>query len=587
MVQFRRTHNCGALRKQDANTSVVLSGWIHRLRNLGGLIFIDLRDRFGITQIILDPVKTPQAYKDAELLRSECVITVVGTVVLRKDPNKHLPTGQIEVIANELHVLSSAAVLPLLVSDETMVVNDEVRLQYRYLDMRKGPLVQNLLMRHKAQMVCRRCLDTQNFIEVGTPILGKSTPEGARDYLVPSRVHPGSFYALPQSPQLYKQILMVGGLDRYFQFATCFRDEDLRADRQPEFAQLDIEMSFSTEDDLFPIIEKLMHAVFQECLAVSLPQPFSRMTYAECIELYGTDKPDLRFGMSFVRLKELALKTTFTVFHDSIAAGGIVKGFTIPKGADISRKEIDEYAAYIAEFGMKGLTWIKLQESGFTSSIAKFIPEEEQNKWVDHLGLTPGDMSFILVGSEKKVNQALDHLRRRVAKKREMMKKDQFAFLWVTDFPLFALNSESQRLESEHHPFTSPNFDDMHLIDTDPLKMRSSSYDLVLNGYEMASGSQRIHDSKLQEKIFQILGLNHEERLAKFGFFIDALQYGTPPHLGIALGFDRLLMVMTGADSIRDVIAFPKTQRAQDLMTQAPSVVSDEQLKELKLVCKT
>ncbi len=579
-MQFRRTHTCGALREEHIGQEVVLSGWVHKLRNFGSFVFMDLRDRFGITQVMADP-------QIIEGLRSEYVVTVRGKVVQRKDPNKALATGMVEILAHEVTVLSRSDVLPLVVADATMDISDEVRLQYRYLDMRKGPILNNLILRHKVQLACRNYMDQHNFTEVGTPILGKSTPEGARDYLVPSRLYPGSFYALPQSPQLYKQILMVGGLDRYFQFATCFRDEDSRADRQPEFAQLDIEMSFATQDDLFPLVEKLMCKLFADCLGVNIQEPFVRMSYADCMELYGTDKPDLRFGMSFVSLQHQAEKSSFTVFHDLLAAGGVVKGFCVPAGASCSRKEIDEYSAYMADLGMKGLGWIKLQESGFTSSLAKYIQEDEQSEWIEKLQMKPGDAAFVMAGPVKKVNQALDHLRRRVAKKRGLVEENSFRFLWVTDFPLFAWNEEEQRMESEHHPFTSPNFDDMHLIEVEPLRMRSSSYDLVLNGYEMASGSQRIHDSVLQDKIFELLGFSQEERVAKFGFFIEALRYGTPPHLGIAVGVDRLLMIMAGASSIREVIAFPKTQRAQDLMTRAPSMVSEEQMKELKIKVET
>lgn len=583
MVHFRRTHTCGALRESDAGKEVVLTGWVHRHRDLGGLIFMDIRDRFGITQVTLDPDNTPQAYAIGHKLRAEFVVAIKGKVAIRKDPNPNIPTGKIEIFAEELHVLSEADVLPFSVSDETVEVYDELRLQYRYLDMRRGPILNTLVLRHKAMMSTRACLDSQGFVEVVTPILGKSTPEGARDYLVPSRVYPGMFYALPQSPQMFKQILMIGGLDRYFQIATCFRDEDLRADRQPEFAQIDMEMSFASMDDLFPVVERLVCSIFKECRTIELPTSFKRMTYADCMEYYGCDKPDLRFGMKLVRLNDLAQESSFTIFHDILANKGIVKGFVVENGADISRKEIDELTTYIQGLGGKGLVWLKRQETGFTSSIAKFLTPEQQEKWIERLGMKVQDAAFVIAGGEKKVNQVLDHLRRKIARQRGLVSKDKYEPLWVTDFPLFAYNEDEQRIESEHHPFTSPHLEDLHLMETDPLKARSSSYDLVLNGYEVASGSQRIHDNKLQEKIFTMLGMTPEERSSKFGFFIDALKYGTPPHIGIALGLDRLIMILSGTESIRDVVAFPKTHKAQDLMTRAPSHVNEMQLKELKL----
>ena len=586
MVSFLRTHTCGALRGADAGQDVILCGWVHRHRNLGGLIFIDLRDRFGITQIILDPQKTPEAYKVGENLRLEYVIAVKGKAAIRQDPNPNMSTGQIEVFAQEIHVLSEAEVLPFQISDTTTEANEEIRLQYRYLDMRRGTILNNLIVRHKAMMATRKFMDSEGFIEVTTPILGKSTPEGARDYLVPSRIYPGTFYALPQSPQMFKQILMIGGLDRYFQIATCFRDEDLRHDRQPEFSQIDLEMSFATQEELFPIVERLVQAVFSDTKGIEIKAPFRRMTYAECMEHYGCDKPDLRFGMQLKRLDDLAQKSTFSIFHDVLASGGTVKGLTVKGGADISRKEIGELEAFVQTLGAKGLAWLKVQETGFTSSIAKFLPDELQAEWIERLEMKPQDAAFVVAGPVKKVNQVLDHLRRNRAKARNLIPKDVYELLWVTDFPLFTFNEEENRMESEHHPFTSPNLEDLHLIEDSPLKARSSSYDLVLNGYEIASGSQRIHDGKLQEAIFARLGLSPEERMAKFGFFIDALKYGTPPHIGIALGFDRMIMIFTHTDSIRDVVAFPKTHKAQDLMTKAPSVVNEMQLKELKISVK-
>lgn len=584
MVSFRRTHTCGDLSQKEIGKEVRLAGWVHRVRDLGHLIFIDLRDRFGITQIVLDPKSTPEAYAIGQKLRFECVVAIDGKVSLRKDPNPNIPTGQIEIFASSIHLLSYADVLPFSICDETIEVNEEKRLEYRYLDMRKGPIIDNLLLRHKAMMATRAFLDTEGFTEVTTPVLGKSTPEGARDYLVPSRVYPGSFYALPQSPQMFKQILMIGGLDRYFQIATCFRDEDLRHDRQPEFQQIDIEMSFATIDDLFPIVERLVQAIFQKCKDIHLHLPFKRMTYDDCMRLYGCDKPDIRFGLELQILDELAQKTSFSVFLDLLKTpNNTVKGFCVPGGADISRKTIDDLTAYIAQFGAKGLTWIKRQENTMNSSISKFIPEEEQKHWFEKLNMKPNDIAFLVAGPKKMVNQSLDHLRRRIAKERNLIPKDSYELLWVTDFPLFAWNDQEKCMESEHHPFTSPHLDDLNIIESDPLKARSSSYDLVLNGYEILSGSQRIHDGNLQDKIFAILGMGEEERKQKFGFFIEALRYGTPPHLGAALGFDRIVMILAQAEGIRDVIAFPKTQKASDLMTKAPSLVNAVQLKDLKI----
>lgn len=583
MTVFQRTHTCGDLRLSDVGTAVTLSGWVHRLRDFGGIIFLDMRDRYGITQIVLDCKRDSALYALGQSLRAECVISVKGVVTERQDPNSKIPTGNIEIFASELHVLSRAEVPPFSVADDTIEVNEELRLKYRYLDMRKGKILQNLVLRHKAMMATRLFMDGKNFTEVVTPILGKSTPEGARDYLVPARVSPGMFYALPQSPQMFKQLLMIGGLDRYFQIAICFRDEDLRADRQPEFAQIDIEMSFVTEKELFPIVEGLMQAIFRSCEAPEVAAPFLQMTYDECMEQYGCDKPDLRFGMKLQRLDALAKETTFPLFQNALSEGGSVKGFCIAGGADISRKTIDEYTQFVAQFGAQGLYWMKRQEAGFSSSIAKFLTDEQQQQWIDALGMEQQDAAFIIAGPTKRVNQALDHLRRRIARERNLIEKNKYCFLWVTDFPLFTWNEEEGRLESEHHPFTSPNIEDLHMIETEPLKMRSSSYDLVLNGYEIASGSQRIHDGALQDSIFRILGLDAEAREERFGFFVDALKYGTPPHIGIALGFDRIAMILTDAEGIRDVIAFPKTQKASDLMMGAPAEVAKTQLQELKI----
>ena len=589
MFDYTRTHDCGALRAEDAEKTVTLSGWVHRQRDHGGLIFVDLRDRFGLTQLVFDPDRDPELHATADKLRSEWVISVKGHVRPRAAgmANAKLATGDIEVVAFELEVLSQAKTPPFSICDEFIETNEELRLRYRYLDMRRGNIVNSLVMRHKAMQAVRKHLDAHAFVEVQTPILGKATPEGARDYLVPSRVHQGAFYALPQSPQIFKQLLMVGGLDRYYQIAACFRDEDLRAERQPEFTQIDIEMSFGTPKQLFPVVEGMVKEMFHSCLGADIAAPFREMSYQSCIERYGTDKPDLRFGMELVRIDDIAERSEFGVFRDQLAGGGAIKGLCVKGGADISRKGIDEYTRFVGRFGVKGLAWMKMSPEGLTSSIVKFFPDQLQGELIERFDVEEGDLLFFVADEEGRTNQSLDHLRRQLARDRDLIKSGHYEFLWVTDFPLFAWNAEEGRMESEHHPFTSPLAEDLHLMDSDPLKVRSSSYDLVVNGYEAASGSQRIHDSALQTKVVEVLQLSAEEIEEKFGFFVNALQYGTPPHLGVALGLDRLVMVLTETDHIRDVIAFPKTQRAGDLMMNCPADVTSEQLKELGITVKT
>lgn len=585
MFDYRRTHDCGKLRKEDEGKEVALSGWVHRRRDHGGLIFIDLRDRFGLTQLVFDPVKNPEAHAAAEKLRSEWVIAIRGKVSMRREgmANPKLATGDVEIFVSQMEVLSKAKTTPFSICDEQIEVNEELRLKYRYLDIRRGDIAQKLITRHQLMMIARKYFDQNGFLEVSTPILGKSTPEGARDYLVPSRVYPGTFYALPQSPQIFKQLLMVSGLDRYFQIATCFRDEDLRADRQPEFTQIDLEMSFGYPNDLMVIIEGLLKQVFKECIGVEIATPFRRVPHAVCMEKYGSDRPDMRFGMELVRLDAIAQKSTFSVFLDQLKVGGIIKGFVVKGGSDISRKTIDEYTEFVSRLGIKGLAWMKFQEGKLNSSIVKFFSEELQKELVQTAHIEEGDLLFMVADLPARVNQSLDHLRRKVARDRRLITEGHYEFLWVTDFPLFNWNDEEKRLESEHHPFTSPNVEDLHLLDSEPLKVRSSGYDVVLNGYELGGGSQRIHNPELQQKIFECLKLTPEELKAKFGFFIEALSYGTPPHLGIALGLDRIVMLLTQTENIRDVIAFPKTQKASDLMLESPSQVAPQQLNELKI----
>lgn len=577
-----RTHHCNELSEANIGETVLLSGWVHRYRNHGGVIFIDLRDRFGITQIVCREDKDLELLQLVDSVRAEWVLSVQGVVCARLEgmKNPNLATGDIEVEIRTLHVLSKAQNTPFSISDAFINVNEELRLTYRYLDMRRGAILDRLIARHKVMLACREYMDQQGFVEVVTPVLGKSTPEGARDYLVPSRIYPGTFYALPQSPQLFKQILMVGGLDRYFQIATCFRDEDLRSDRQPEFSQIDIEMSFGDTDDLFPIIEKLIERLFAvQGIQVSLPLP--RMSYQEAKDAYGTDKPDLRFGMRLHDCKEFAKQFTFSIFLDQIAQGGAVKGFCVPGGANFSRKQLDVYTEFVKRYGAMGLVWVKKQEDGVASNVAKFASPEVFASMFEAFDAKNQDMLLIIAAPEAIANQALDHLRRKIAQDLQLYDDSQYCFVWITDFPLFS--KEEGQICSEHHPFTAPLEEDLALLDTDPLSVRSSSYDLVLNGYEIASGSQRVHDSELQSKIFSILNLSPEDIKEKFGFFVDALSFGTPPHLGIALGLDRIMMVLTGAESIREVIAFPKTQKAADVMMRAPSEITQAQLKELNI----
>jgi aspartyl-tRNA synthetase len=586
MFDYRRTHTCGELTRSHLKQTVTLSGWIHRRRDHGGLIFIDLRDRYGLTQLIFDPaIISKEMFEHASRLRSEWVISIKGTVIPRAEgmANSKLPTGEIEIQVRELEILSPAKTPPFSICDEETDVNEELRLKFRYLDIRRGNIAKKLELRHQAMLSTRQFMSKHGFIEISTPILAKSTPEGARDYLVPSRAYPGNFYALPQSPQIFKQLLMVAGMDRYFQIATCFRDEDLRADRQPEFTQIDLEMSFGEPEDLMHLLEGLVATIFKESIGIDIPAKFPHMKYHDCIENYGTDRPDLRFEMPLVRIDDIAQRSTFGVFLEQLAAGGIVKAICVKGGADISRKEIDAYIQFVGKFGLSGLAWMKNGPEGLSSNIVKFFSPDLLAELTARLKIGHNDLILIGAAAGDRVNQSLDHLRRKIAKDRNLIDPNALNFLWVTDFPLLRWNADEGRLESEHNPFTSPNFEDIPLLDKEPLKVRSLAYDLVLNGYEIGGGSQRIHSSELQEKIFRILKLTQEEIKEKFGFFVEALQYGTPPHLGLAFGLDRIIMVLSKTDNIRDVIAFPKTQKASDLMMQCPSRVPSKQLDELKI----
>jgi aspartyl-tRNA synthetase len=584
MTEYTRTHNCCSLTKTDIEKEVTLSGWVDRRRDHGGIIFIDLRDKHGLTQVVFDPKVNPEAHEQANSLRSEWVISVQGKVIPRSEgmANPKMHTGEIEVEAKLLTILSEAATPPFSICDDLLDVNEELRLRYRYLDIRRGHIMNNLTLRHKAMLSVRNYFDKEAFTEITTPVLCRSTPEGARDFLVPSRIHPENFYALPQSPQMFKQLLMISGIDRYFQICPCFRDEDLRAERQPEFTQIDVEMSFETPERIMQIAEEMLHKVFSECIQVKLPK-FLRLTHNECLESYGTDKPDLRFDMPLVRLDPIMKESKFTVFRDQVNHGGCVKALCVKGGAEVSRREIDNFTTFVGNFGLKGLAWMKYQEDGLSSSITKFFSEQQLKDIAEKLEAKPGDLLLFAAAEEATVNQALDHLRRHIAKERKLIDPGLYCCLWVTDFPLLEYDPKEDRYKSIHHPFTMPHPDDIELLDTDPSKVRSFSYDVVINGYEVGGGSQRIHDSSIQEKIFRTLGISEEETKDRFGFFVEALKYGTPPHLGIAFGLDRLVMILCGSDNIRDVIAFPKTQKASDLMMECPAGVDKKQLDELHI----
>lgn len=585
MLDYRRTHHCGELSKTHVGQKVTLSGWVQKRRDLGNLIFIDLRDRYGVTQLIFDPNLDKELHAGANKLRHEWVISIEGKVTPRAKgmENPSMKTGEIEIHVDNLSILSESKVTPFTIYEDQTEVNEELRLKYRYLDIRKGKIAQNLRLRHKALLAVRNYMDEHSFTEIQTPILSKSTPEGAREYLVPSRIHPGHFYSLPQSPQIYKQLLMIAGMDRYFQIAACFRDEDLRAERQPEFTQIDIEMSFLKPSDIQTLSEGLLKKIFKECLNIDIPTPFRHMSYNDCMEHYGCDKPDLRFDMPLIRIDDLAAESTFSVFLDTLKTGGCIKGLCVKGGDDVSRKGIDAYTQFVGQFGLKGLAWVKKQETGYSSSITKFFSDALLDKLSERMQAEVGDLLLFAAAQESNVNQSLDHLRRFIAKERQLIPKNCFKFLWVTDFPLFIWDAEEKRLSSAHHPFTSPHFEDLALLDTDPLQVRSYAYDCVLNGYEIGGGSQRIHNQDLQEKIFRLLSLTEEDMKTRMGFFIEALKYGTPPHLGIAFGVDRIMMILCDTDNIKDVIAFPKNHHASDLMMSAPSMIHQKQLDDLKL----
>jgi aspartyl-tRNA synthetase len=584
--ELTRTHTCGALRSGDVGANVVLLGWVHRVRDLGGLLFIDVRDRAGVTQVVFDTDDEAQMAK-GKRLRSEFVIGVEGVVRRRSDEtiNAKLETGDVEVLVKKLTLLNEAKTPPFPIADDTPV-SEDVRLKYRYLDLRRTRLAGNMMLRHKVTIAIRRYFDAQGFLEVETPILAKSTPEGARDYLVPSRVHPGEFFALPQSPQLFKQILMVAGIDRYVQICKCFRDEDLRADRQPEFTQVDVEMSFARPETIFDLIEPLMHEVFA-VIGKTITAPFPRMSYAEAIAKYGSDKPDLRCGMPIQDVRELFRESSFKVFKDIVAGGGTVRALVVANAATYSRSAVDGIVNAEKAQG-RHLLWARRAEDGtMTSSFPKAVGEETVRQVLDATGTGNGQLAFVVAGEPDTTSKTLGQLRLTLAKRDGLLDAGQFEFLWVVDFPLLEWDAEEKRYGAMHHPFTSPIDDDLAKLDTDPGAVRAKAYDLVLNGSEIGGGSTRIHNPAVQARMFDLLNIGPEEQKLRFGFFLEALEYGTPPHGGIALGLDRLCAILANESSIREVIAFPKTAAAIDQMTSAPSTVSQRQLRELHLLPRT
>lgn len=576
-----RTHNNGELRLQDVNSEVTLCGWVAKRRNFGALVFIDLRDRYGITQLVFNEDIATQISD----VRNEYVLQVKGTVVERKDKNPKLATGEIEVVVREVKIVNTAITTPMIIADETDALED-TRLKYRYLDLRRPVLQKNLILRNRITLLVRNYLAKYGFTEVETPILCRSTPEGARDYLVPSRISKGQFYALPQSPQLYKQLLMVGGMDRYFQIARCFRDEDLRADRQPEFSQIDIEMSFVDEEDIWSMTEGLMKEIFKDIKGIDLPE-FKRIPYDTCMEKYGSDKPDLRFDMPLYNVSEVFANTEFKVFENCLNEGGIIQAMNVKNGADkFSRKQLDKLQDYVKVYGAKALANLKLTTEGFAGSVTKVLSDAEKEALRTMLNIEENDIVFFVADKKKVAQSSLGALRVKLGHDLDLINKDAYEFLWVTDFPMFEYDENENRYVAAHHPFTSPNLEDVDKLLSDPAHCYSRAYDLVLNGYELLSGSIRIHDQKLQEKVFEAIGMTLEEAHEKFSWFMDAFQYGTPPHGGVGIGLERLTMILAGTDNIRDVVAFPKTASASDLMAQAPSPVDPAQLKELGIETK-
>jgi aspartyl-tRNA synthetase len=584
---MRKTHHCRQLGLDDVGRQVVLMGWVQRRRDHGGVIFVDLRDREGITQVVFNPEVDAAVHAKAHVIRSEYVLGVRGKVAPRPEGmvNPNLATGAIEVMVNELKILNPAETPPFLIEDN-LEVSENIRLEQRHLDLRRPRLQHAIITRHRAAAAVRGYLNGKGFLDIETPFLTRSTPEGARDYLVPSRVNPGHFYALPQSPQIFKQLLMISGFDRYYQIVRCFRDEDLRADRQPEFTQIDLEMSFIGEEDIMAVTEGMMQAVFQEVLDLALPVPFPRLTYDKALARFGLDKPDTRFALELADISDIVKDSGFKVFADVVAKGGIVKALNAKGCIDFSRKEIDDLTSFVAVYRARGLAWIKVREDNWQSPIAKFFSEEEKARLAERIDMQPGDLVFFVADTPKVANEALGHLRNHLGRRLDLIDESRFNFTWVTHFPMFEYNPDERRYEALHHPFTAPLEADYDLLESDPAAVRSRAYDLVLNGFEIGGGSIRIHDTDLQRRVFAALGMAPEVYEEKFGFLLTALQSGAPPHGGIAFGFDRLVMLLCRESSIRDVIAFPKTQRAACLLTRAPSMAAKAQLDELSLRIK-
>ena len=582
---FGRTYYCGEITEQAIGEKVTLKGWVQRRRDLGGLIFIDLRDRTGVVQIVFNPEDSKEALEIAESVRSEYVLDVEGTVVAREEStvNNNISTGKIEIKVSDVTIINEAKTPPFMIEDRTDV-SEDLRLKYRYLDLRRPAMFETFKMRHNVTKSIRDYLDGEGFLDIETPILTKSTPEGARDYLVPSRVHPGEFYALPQSPQIFKQLLMVGGFDRYYQIARCFRDEDLRADRQPEFTQIDIETSFMSQEDIITMAEQMMKKLMKDVKGLDLELPLPRLTYNDAMNRYGSDKPDTRFEMELIDLSEIVKDSGFKVFSNAVATGGQVKAINA-KGAatKYTRKDIDGLTEFVNRYGAKGLAWLKVEEDELKGPIAKFFDEEEQNSLRAVLEATAGDLLFFVADKANIVADALGALRLKLGKELDLIDESKFNFLWVTDWPLFEFDEEDGRYYAAHHPFTMPAREDLELLESKPWEVKAQAYDLVLNGYELGGGSLRIFEREIQEKMFKVLGFSEEEAREQFGFLMEAFEYGTPPHGGIALGLDRLVMLLAGRTNLRDTIAFPKTASASDLLTDAPGEVSQAQLNDLYL----
>ena len=582
---LKRTHLCSELNIKHVGQQVTVMGWAHKRRDLGGVIFVDLRDRSGILQVVFNTQVGEDIFAKAEKIRSEYVIAVIGEVVKRSPEtvNPKIATGEIEVIVKELRLLSTAETPPIYIEEDSDV-NENVRLKYRYIDLRRPDMQRNLILRHRVAKIARDYYDENGFLEIETPILIKSTPEGARDYLVPSRVHPGKFFALPQSPQIFKQLLMVSGFDRYFQIAKCFRDEDLRADRQPEFTQIDLEMSFVNVEDVLQVNEGFIVKVFKEALGVELKTPFLRMPYQEAMDRFGSDKPDIRFGFELVNISDLVENCGFKVFADAVKNGGSVRAINAKGcGAKFSRREIDALVEFVKIYKAKGMAWIVVEENELKSAITKFFSDDETKAILDRVQAEPGDLICFIADKNEVVYDSLGQLRLELARKLDLLNKDEYSFLWVTEFPLLEYDEEEKRWVAKHHPFTSPMDEDIQYLDTDPGKVRAKAYDLVLNGVEIGGGSIRIHMQELQSKMFGLLGFTEEQAWDRFGYLLEAFKYGTPPHGGLAFGLDRLVMLMAGKSSIRDVIAFPKIQNASCPMSNAPDCVDQKQLKELHI----